>query len=71
MEATEETLRAESRQRALTHLNILLLAGIVLLANVLLVGPAITRFILDRSGGVYAAPPATSHQASPGSQHAG
>ena len=62
MEATEDTLRAESRQRALTHLSILLLASVVLLANVLLVGPAIARLVVGRGGD----PPAASM-----SRHAG
>jgi hypothetical protein len=71
MEATEEALRAESRQRALTHLNILLLASVVLLANVLLVGPAIAQFILDRSGGPPSVPTAAAPQAPPIHPHAG
>ena len=50
MEATDDNLRADSRRRAMTHLHILVLASVVLLANVLLVGPAIARFIADRSG---------------------
>jgi hypothetical protein len=70
MEATEDTLRADSRRRAMTHLQILVLASAVLLANVLLLGPAIARFIADRSGG----PPAatrTELSAPAGHAHAG
>jgi len=61
MEATEDTLRAESRQRALTHLGILLLASLVLLANVLLVGPAIARLVVGRGGD----PPAATRNDAP------
>ncbi len=70
MEATEDTLRADSRRRAMTHLHILVLASVVLLANVLLVGPAIARFVAERSGN-----PAASTRVEPSPpqfhQHAG